>query len=123
MKQMTILFATFLVILSTQVSGEIVKIDCGDKYLIDTNLKRMKYNCTDCGWMETVHWGEDYIVTINGKDNMILGTKFFQNVSTVLNRQTMVMMKTVITKEDFFYHDIDKEWEPRSGSYQCVRGF
>ena len=116
---------TILLLFCTSVGyASEVKINC-DGYLliIDTNKKRMK---ADGGlWRQTIHWDSEYIVTINAKDNMAFNYAgdFFQLTTYVLNRKDLILIGSLIDRNNFTDLKFLPNKKPMSSVTRCVRGF
>ena len=118
-----IVILVFLLLSSTALFGEEVKINCdGHIIIIDTTKKKMKYE--NGPWMQTQHWDSTYIATVNAKSNMAYDEETFSHLSSiVLNRKTLVLMTIAIGTDDFMFHSTFSDLKPQPVVLRCVRGF
>ena len=123
-KIMRTLVTIFLLFCTSVGYASEVKINCnGYVFIIDTNKKRMK---ADGGlWRQTIHWDSEYIVTINAKDNMAFNYAgdFFQLSTYVLNRKDLILIGTLIDRNNFTDLKFLPNKKPTSSVNRCVRGF
>ena len=96
-------------------------------YFIDSKKKLIRDDCTNCPWDQTIYWGDDYIVRINAKSNMVIGYRGFYQISLkVLNLETMVQYGVGINENTFTMFDALKEYSnfdgaPNFAVAECTR--
>ena len=122
---MRALIAIFLIVFTSTGYAEEVVLNCGGGriYTIDTTKKIM----TNSIGVEhqTVFWGDEYIVTINHKENMAFypDSGFLQFITWVLNRQSLILMSTKTDTQDFGWHPMFPDHTGSAYVSKCVRGF
>ena len=128
---MKFIVAFFLLITASTARATDITITCNalhkdgqGSFIIDPISERMKHDCNNCDWMETLYWGDDYILTVNPKNNRSFGRNMFYHGSLyALNRNSMLMMMASISDDDFRLHGIDDKYVSTGSTARCVRGF